>query len=795
MSSLKQAVRSCQAGNYRDAERRCLDILSAAPEHRDALNLLAEIYSAAGALPLAVDCLARLTQANPGDAAAHRRLANAQLESGAVAEAISHYRVAIGLEPGNVRAHNNLARALARAGDAAGARVSYRRALTLDPEYALAHHNLGDLLAEQGDLVQAVQCYQRAVALNPNFAEALGHGASAMLRLGKAAEALQYCDLLLAALPNSAEALNLRGNALLQLGRPEEALDCIDKALKRQPDLAEAHNNRGHVLRYMERPREALLNYDRALALRPDLAQTHFNRGNVQLSLLDPAAAMVSFAQAVQLQPSYAEALYNFGDTLRTLGQFAAAAQQFDALTRISPDYSYAFGNLFHCRAMQCDWRDHAATADRLVTGSRREELRSDAFTLLSVTDSAEDQLTCARRFVSFSYPAKASLWTGDPYRHERIRVAYVSADLREHAVSFLLAGVLERHDRSRFETFGISLRPEEATPMGQRVKNAFSRFIDVSALGDRGVAELLRDLEVDIAVDLVGFTGGMRPAIFAQRPAPIQVNYLGYPGTTGADYMDYILADDFVIPPEQERHYSERVAYLPECFQANDDRRVMSEAAQSRAAAGLPEQSFVFCSFNNSYKINPTMFDIWMLLLDRVPDGVLWLLGQDDVTCLNLRTEAERRGVDASRLIFARREDYPEHLARLPLADLFLDSMPFGAGATASDAIWAGLPVLTCAGRAFASRMAGSLLRTMEMPGLITQNLSQYEHRALELAQRPDELRALRGRLAEKRASTALFDTDRFRRHLESAYEHMWLRHQRREIPGSFHVPRLPAA
>jgi protein O-GlcNAc transferase len=794
MNSLKQAVRSCQAGNYRDAERHCLDILSGAPEHRDALNLLAEIYTAAGALPLAVDCLVRLTQTDPRDAAAHRRLANARLESGAVAQAISHYRVAIGLEPGNVRAHNNLARALARAGDAAGARASYRQALALDPEYAVAHHNLGDLLAEQGDLAQAVQCYQRAVALNPNFAEALAHGASAMLRLGRAAEALQYCDLLLAILPNSAEALNSRGNALLQLGRPEEALECIDKALKRQPHLAEAHNNRGHVLRYMERPREALFDFDRALALRPDLAQTHFNRGNVQLSLLEPAAAMVSFAQAVELQPSYAEALYNLGDTLRTLGQFEAAARQFDALTRVSPDYSYALGNLFHCRAMQCDWRDHAATTERLVTGSRREELRSDAFTLLSVTDSAEDQLTCARRFVSFSYPAKTPRWTGDPYRHERIRVAYVSADLREHAVSFLLAGVLESHDRNRFETFGISLRPEEATPMGQRVKNAFSRFIDVSALGDRGIAELMRDLEVDIAVDLVGFTGGMRPAIFAQRPAPIQVNYLGYPGTTGADYMDYILADDFVIPPEQERHYSERVAYLPECFQANDDRRLMSEAAQTRAAAGLPEQSFVFCSFNNSYKINPTLFDIWMRLLNRVAGSVLWLLGQDDVTRLNLRTEAERRGVDASRLIFARREDYPEHLARLPLADLFLDSLPFGAGATASDAIWAGLPVLTCAGRAFASRMAGSLLRTMEMPELITQDLGQYENRAMELVQRPEELRALRRRLAEKRASTALFDTDRFRRHLESAYEHMWLRHQRREIPESFRVPRPPA-
>jgi predicted O-linked N-acetylglucosamine transferase (SPINDLY family) len=371
-----------------------------------------------------------------------------------------------------------------------------------------------------------------------------------------------------------------------------------------------------------------------------------------------------------------------------------------------------------------------------------------------------------------------------------------VSADLREHPVSYLLVGALERHDRRRFETYAVSLRPAEASTVGDRVKNAFDRFLDVSASPDREVSELMRELEVDIAVDLTGFTRGFRPQIFAQGAAPIQVNYLGYPGTMGAPFIDYLIADEFVIPPEQRQHYSEAIVYLPDCFQANDDRRTVGDGGGAdrglaRTAAGLPEKALVLCCANDVHKINPPMFDIWMRLLAQLPAGVLWLLGVEPVAQDRLRREARARGIDAHRLVFAGRVSYPAHLERLRLADLMLDTLPFNAGATASDALWVGVPLLTWAGEAFAARMAGSLLRAAGVPELITFSAEEYESAALELARSPEKLCRLKRRLAENRSTMPLFDTPRFTRHLEAAFEQMWMRHESGLAPSGFSVRR----
>jgi len=327
---------------------------------------------------------------------------------------------------------------------------------------------------------------------------------------------------------------------------------------------------------------------------------------------------------------------------------------------------------------------------------------------------------------------------------------------------------------------------------MGQRVRSAFERFIDVSARSDQEIAELMRTLEIDIAVDLGGFTANYRTPIFARRAAPIQVNYLGFPGTMGAAFMDYVLADDFVIPPENQRHFRECVVYLPDCFQANDARRVIGERVFTRAEEGLPAEAFVFCCLNNTHKINPPIFDIWMRLLDRMAGSVLWLLGHDAAVHDNLRREATIRGIDARRLVFAGRVSYADHLSRLVLADLYLDTLPFNAGTTASDALWAGVPLLTCAGETFAARMAGSLLRTAGLPELITFSLEDYAAKALELALRPKDLGALRQRLARQRTESPLFDTNRFRRHVEEAYVEMWRRYEAGAEPASFVVPSL---
>jgi predicted O-linked N-acetylglucosamine transferase (SPINDLY family) len=441
-----------------------------------------------------------------------------------------------------------------------------------------------------------------------------------------------------------------------------------------------------------------------------------------------------------------------------------------------------------------CDWSSADTQPERIVKSVTDGERGCLPFTFLSVSDCAAAQLRCARTYVAREGGAiGAGLCAGTGYAHDRIRLAYLSGDFRDHAVAFLITGVLEQHDRQRFETIALSLRPEDPGHYGQRIKRAAEHFIDLSGLSDAQAAARIRELEVDILVDLAGFTRGARFGILARRPAPIQVNYLGFPATLGAPYIDYLIADEFLIPVESRPHYAEHIAYLPECFQANDDQRPRNAHVPTRSEAGLPASAIVLCCFNNSYKINPTFFSVWMRLLQATADSVLWLVADDELTQQNLRREAQQRGVDPQRLIFAARLPYAQHLARLALADLFLDTLPFNGGTTVSDALWANLPVLTCAGEAMAARMAGSLLHSIGLSELISFDLAQYEQLALELLHDRPRLAALRSRIASARSSATLFNTARLTRHLEAAYRHMHQTYQQHLPVQHFAVQDLP--
>jgi predicted O-linked N-acetylglucosamine transferase (SPINDLY family) len=717
-------------------------------------------------------------------------------------------------------------------GRSSQAAVSFRDAIQSRASRPIGHALLGDALLELKEPREALDSYDRALQLTPRLVPALFGRGNALLDLQRPLEAIAAYESLLELQPNNPEVLFNRGNALLALDRHSDAVDSFDRAIRLQADYAAAHNNRGSALikmglaqralesfdaaiaidsrfdlalgnrgsalRLLARPDEALRAFDRALELNPDNVEALWGRGDVllQVDRDGHSDALAYFDRALERRPDFARALRSRGDVLLSLGRPEAAVQSFAALLRADSAFDYAAGALLHAQRSCADWsvRVPAASPDALHRSVLAGKRADSPFSFLSVVDDPAAQLQCARTFVADRCPPAAAAWTGARYVHDRLRVAYVSGDFREHAVSYLLCGVFERHDRLRFETIGISLSPEEHSPAGQRIKGAFSRFIEVGERGDRAVADLLRDLEIDIAVDLTGFTEGMRPQIFAARPAPIQVNYLGFPGTLGGPYFDYILADRFVIPPEQARHYAERVVSLPDCFQANDSQRPVSEHPAAREEVGLAQGSFVFCCFNNSYKLNPEMFDIWMRLLRRIPESVLWTLGASEQAAIHLRREAAERDVDPHRIVCADRAPYPVHLRRLQLADLFLDTLPFNAGATASDALWAGLPVLTCAGRSFAARMAGSLLHAVGLPELVTQDLESYEAKALELAQQPGLLSTLRRHLRETRQDAPLFDADRFRRNLESAYLQMWQRHQRGEIPASFAVEFSPS-
>ena len=714
-------------------------------------------------------------------------------QQGRFAQAESLYRDVLRKAPDQFDALHLLGVLEAQKGRHEAAAGLIRKALAVNSRSPEAYSNLGHALRALDRPAEALSNYDRALALKPAFPEALNGRGNALHNLGKSDEALASFERALALKPDYAEAFNNRGHALFAKGRFEDALANHEHALAIKPDLADALLGAGLTLEKLERYEDALACYSRALAIKP--SSDAFNcRGNVHRLLQRREEALADYEQALLIKPDFADALYNHGNVMVELRRHDEIISDMERLLRMAPDYEYARGYLLYSMMHHCDWRSFNKNRALVTQGVRSAKRAILPFPFLAVSDSADDQLTCAQTYVASECPASPTpLWAGEIHTHDRIRVAYVSGDFRQHAMPYLMAGLFEQHDHSRFETIAISFDSKGPSPMRDRLQRAFDRFVDVDTQSPVETARLLRSLEVDIAVDLMGFTAGGRAKLFAMRPAPIQINYLGFPATMGAGYMDYILADRYVIPEALQAHYSEKVVYLPDTFQANDATRRIAETTPSRAEAGLPENGFVFCSFNSNNKITPDFFDIWMRLLQRTPNSVLWLVQGNAAVTGNLRKEAKKRGVNPDRLVFAPgQNDYAQHLARYRLADLFLDSLPFNAGTTASDALWAGLPVLTCSGSAFSARMAGSLLKAAGLPELITSSPEEYEALAIRLVADKKLLGDLKARLATNRGTCPLFNTDRFRRHIESAYITMWERYQRGDAPAGFAVQAI---
>lgn len=599
-----------------------------------------------------------------------------------------------------------------------------------------------------------------------------------------------------AARAGTADAWLSLADAQQQSGAHEEAIDSYGKALSLDPDSFYALNNLGHSLRVLRRTDQALAAFERALELQPSYMAALNNRGLALMDMQRLPQALMSFNEALRVQPNSPEVLSNRGTALVASGNFREAAGTFTQLVALAPALGAAAGSLLYARRHGCDWSDYQELAQRVVAAVDRGEVADQPLSFLCLSDSAASQLRCAQTFSATHFPSQSALGPAPGRRprgsHDRIRVAYLSGDFGEHALSYLLAGVIEQHDRSRFDTVAVAWGRREDGAMRARLESAFESFIDATDWSDGDIVSRLRKMNVDVAVDLAGHTSGQRTGVFTRRAAPVQVNYLGFPATMGVPEMDYILADEFLIPPEHQANYSERVVYLPECFQANDDRRLIDPEAPTRARAGLPEDGFVWCSFHGSHKFNPSMFDVWARLVHGAPGSVLWLIGGDSAIEANLRREALLRGIDPQRLIFAPRLPYPSHLARLRLADLCLDTLPFNGGATTSDALWAGVPVVTCAGGSFAARMSGSLLHALGLAELVTHSMGEYELLASRLASQPERLTQLRGQLASGRSSSPLFDTARFCRHLEAAYTAVLDRHAQGLTPVTMKIAAL---
>jgi predicted O-linked N-acetylglucosamine transferase (SPINDLY family) len=733
-ATLAMAIERHQAGQIHAAELIYRRILAEDPDHSETLHLLGVAAQQTGRNEAAVELFQRAIAVNETRAEFHSSLAVAYLELRRFSEAVACCRRALELSPACVEAHINLGNVWKHQGRLADGMDCYLRALELKPDDAEAHYNLGNVWVDRGELQSAAECYRRALQLNPT--------------------------------------------------------------------MTQAHNNLGTVFREQGRLDEAVESIQRAIQLRPDNAAAHLNLGLASLELGRTENAVAEFQRALGVRPDYPEALYLLGNICVDRGQFDEAIRYYERAVQLQPDFCGALGALVSALQHVCQWRELQPLAQRLIQ-LLENEAAAGRFACISpmcvlsapVATTAAQQLRCAQQWVDGQLRAAVQLGRSPCVRPQKpatskIRIGYLSADFRAHAVACLSVELFENHNRGRFEVFGYSIGPDDGSPMRRRLVDVFDKFVDIRDRSYADGARQIADDAVDILVDLTGYTKHARTQILALRPAPVQVNFLGYPGTMAAPFIDYVIVDDFVVPPDQQPFFTERLVHLPGCYQVNS-RREVSPQVPSRTSCGLPEHAFVFGAFNSSHKIAPAVFDVWMELLKTIPGSVLWLLEKNRFAPGNLRRQAQDRGVSRERLIFAPRIPSSEHLARHRLVDLFLDTYPYNGHTTTSDALWAGCPVLTVAGATFASRVAGSLLHAVGLPELVTNTLDEYRDLALRLAQDRARLADLRARLEANRATAALFDATAFTRNLEAAFATMHDIRAAREQPRGFAVGR----
>jgi predicted O-linked N-acetylglucosamine transferase (SPINDLY family) len=634
--------------------------------------------------------------------------------------------------------------------------------------------NYANLLSEKREFCDAVKYYQKAIRQQPNDPICFANLAACHNEQSQPLLGLEAADQSIQLKPDYAEAWSNRGNALQDLKRYEEALASHERALELKPDYAEGWSNKGVTLQELKRYDEAIAHYDKALSLKPDYAEAWSNRGNTLQELKRYDEAIAHYDKALSLKPDYVEAWSNRGNTLNELKKHSESAKCYQKALEFNTEDSYLLGQAHHQMMLGCNWVDYEKNINEIFHLVNEGRKGAEPFGFQGIASSEELLKKCAEIYSNDNFPPLSNLSKFSKYKHSKIRIGYLCGEFRNQATSILMTRVWELHDESKFEIFAFDNGWDDGSEYRQRIAGAFSNIFDVSRLSDLDAAKLIQHNEIDVLVNLNGFFGFARQGIFSYRPAPIQVNYLGFPGTIGAPYMDYIIADKVVVPYESREYYVEKIAYLPNSYQANDNQRIISEKKFSKAESGLPENSFVFACFNNNYKITPSTFDLWSRILRKLESSVLWLLADNPSARENLIKEAAARGIDSCRLVFAERLPISEHLARHDLADLFLDTLPYNAHTTCSDALWAGLPVLTLMGHTFPGRVSSSLLSAMGLSELVTHTQEEYEALAIGLAKNPLKLSDIKWKLANNRLSAPLFNTPLFAKNLENAYIEM---------------------
>jgi predicted O-linked N-acetylglucosamine transferase (SPINDLY family) len=794
-----------QQADFAAAAALVIEAVRLQPGHVNAHNNLGNILQKVGDLDGALCHYQRAIELNPQFADAFNNRGVVLKEQQRYGAAAESFKTALALKPNYPAACSNLGLTLDELGELDQALLNHDKAIALEPQNFQAHYNRGKVLLKLKDFTQALVSNEAALALSPGFVDALHNRALALEGLEREDEAMASFEQVLALSPDRASAhfgkarlakergdmaaalqgyqraLEIQPNypqawcnmgSLLHAEKQHDAaLFAFNQALALKPDYQEAYSQRGLLHQEANALKLALDDYERALSLNPDCVEICNNQGVVLQSMGRLAPAQASLSKAVELDASYVPARINLGNLLVELGKPADALLHYTHALLLKPDYPYLEGLQIHSQMKTCDWtgidKKIAAALARLEAG----EKSCPPFAVLAISDAMDLQRKAAAIWLKDATAKCTTLPAIAPHAHDKIRIGYFSADFHDHATAFLMAELFELHDKSRFEIIAFSFGPDRQDTMRRRLVAAFDQFLDVREETPEAIVRLARRLEIDIAIDLKGCTQGCRPAIFAMRAAPVQINYLGYPGSMGVDFMDYLIADRVLIPESSQHLYSEKILYMPGSYQVNDAKRVISDRVFTRAEVGLPDTGFVYCCFNNNYKITPATFNVWMRILKGVEGSVLWLLADSPAVIANLSKEAELRGVSASRLVFAPRMALDEHLARHRLADLFLDTLPCNAHTTASDALWVGLPVLTCAGESFAGRVAASLLNAVGLSELIMASQADYCAQAVKLGQQPWQLASLKSKLESHLCAATLFDTRRYTGHLEQLY------------------------
>jgi len=668
--------------------------------------------------------------------------------------------------------------------------LCFEKALSIDPHFADAHLNLGVCMRRKGAITETLECYARALSLDPMLTEAWVNRGNTLNELGRHDEALLSHDRAIELNPDFAEAWANRGVTLSELRCFEEALASYDRTIKIDPNHANAWSNRGNLLNDLKRHGEALISCDRSIELDSNHAEAWNNRSNCLIDLKRQEDALHSYEIAIEIRSDFAEAWGNRGNALRNLKRYEEAVASYKRSIDLKPNIPYVLGDLLHTQMKICDWSNLKQWCEILQERLLAGDKVSAPFPVLGLFDSPWLQKKCAEIYAKDQLSPTIQVRAAHARaQRNKIRVDYFSMDYREHPVSNLMAGLIECHDRSEFEIYGFSFGTNTDDRMRQRLERAFDKFFDVQNLSELDIARLAQEQEIDIAVDLGGYTKDSRPSIFAHGAAPIQINYLGYPRTMGSESIDYLIADQVLIPDDLQSAYSEKIIYLPNSYQVNDSRRLTSDRIFTREELGLPPSGFVFCCFNNPWKMTPEILSSWARILATVSNSVLWLFNDNLSSMHHLKAEAKTRGIPEAKLILAESLPNAEHRGRYPMADLFLDTFPYGAHTTASDSLWAGVPVITRLGTSFASRGAASLLNALALPELVTRDLNEYESLAIELATNSEKLAHVKSKLARNRSNSPRFDTVGYTKHLEFAFKVVYDRYQANISPDHIHL------